>query len=194
MTERVQSLRASFVAWLAGADLSKLVFIDEAGSTVAMTRTYARAPRGVRAVDDVPRNRGNVISMIGALTIEGMVAMMTIEGGTDGDVFEAYLRGVLAAKVPRGSVLVLDNAGAHKVKRVLDLACEFGWEVKFLPPYSPDFNPIELAWSKLKELLRSAKARTREALDLAIKIAMAAITPEDAAAWARKCGYAVQAA
>ena len=169
-----------------------LVFIDEAGSTISMTRTYARAPRGQRAIDDVPRNRGNVISMIGALTTTGLAAMMTIEGGTSHEVFVAFIKHVLAKVLRPGMTVVLDNAGAHKVTAVLDAFRELGVRVKFLPPYSPDLNPIELAWSKLKEFLRSAKARTREALDLAIDAGMKAITVRDSRNWIRKCGYAIQ--
>lgn len=175
-----------------GIDPADLAFIDEAGSTVAMTRLHARAPVGERAVDDVPRNRGTVISMIGALTLDGLVAMMTVEGGTDGDVFHAYVREVLGPALRPGMTVVLDNAGAHKVAQVREAVHALGCRLRFLPPYSPDLNPIELAWSKLKELLRSAKARCRETLDAAIRGAMAAITPSDARNWTRHCGYAIQ--
>lgn len=174
-------------------DPEDLVFIDEAGSTIAMTRTYARAPRGDRAVDDVPRNRGDVITMIGALTTAGLVAMMTIEGGTCRHVFHAFVEQVLAPVLRPGMIVVIDNAGAHKVREVIEAMLACGVKVKFLPPYSPDLNPIELAWSKLKEFLRAKKARTRDALDAAIAAGMKAISIGDSRNWIRGCGYAIQA-
>ena len=172
---------------------NQLVFLDEAGSTIAMTREYARAPRGERAHDSIPRNRGTVTTMLGAITLEGMTAMMTIEGGTCKEVFLAFVEQVLVPTLEPGDFVVLDNLGAHRSRRALDAIRNAGATPVFLPPYSPELNPIELAWSKLKGMLRDYKARTREALDEAIARAMPRITTKDAAGWFRHCGYAVEA-
>ena len=146
------------------------MFLDEAGSNIAMTREYARAPVGERAHDKVPRNRGTVTTMLGALTVEGITAMMTIEGAT---VFTVYVEQVLVPTLEPGDYVFLDNLGAHKTRRALDAIRRAGATPVFLPPYSTDLNPIENAWSKLKTLLKEAKARTCEALDEAIAWAMA---------------------
>lgn len=171
---------------------NQLVFLDEAGSTIAMTREYARAPRGERAHDYIPRCRGTVTTMLGAMTLEGMTALMTIEGGTCADVFVTYVEKVLAPTLEPGDYVVLDNLGAHRSRRALKAIRRAGATPVFLPPYTPELNPIELAWSKLKQLLRDAKARTREALDEAIAQALPRITGRDAHAWFRHCGYAVE--
>ncbi len=166
-------------------DPDDLVFIDEAGSTIAMTRQRARDPRGERAVDRVPRNRGDVITNIGALTTAGLVRTMTNEGGTCRPVFLGFVNQVLAGVLLPGMTVVLDNAGAHKVSEAIH-ACRA--MVTLLPPYSPDLNPIELAWSKLKKFLRSAKARTRAAPDDAIAAGMEEICRTDSRNWIRYCG------
>ena len=127
--------------------------------------------------------------MIGSLTLEGMTSMMTIEGGTDTDVFLAYVREILGPTLREGDIVVMDNLPAHRAESVRDAIHGFGAFVKFTPPYSPEFNPIELAWSKLKEWLRACKARCRESLDDAIKAAMKAITTSDALGWFEHCGY-----
>lgn len=168
------------------------MFIDEAGSTIAMTRDYGRAPRGKRTSDSAPRNRGTVTTILGALTLAGLEATMTVEGGTDGDVYVAFLEEVLAPKLQEGDLVVMDNAGAHKDPRVREVLARYGAKAVYLPPYSPDLNPIEMAWSKLKSFLRTAKARTIEALNLAIAMGMEIITPDDAVGWFRHCGYSGQ--
>jgi transposase len=154
-----------------------------------MTRDYARAPIGERAHGSVPRNRGEVTTMIGALDVRGVRAMMTVEGGTDTEVFEAFLERVLVRKLRPGDIVVLDNLGAHKPETVRRLIEAAGARLLFLPPYSPDLNPIELCWSKLKAALKDFGARTRDALDEAIKRAMDLIGADDAAAWFKHCGY-----
>lgn len=167
----------------------RLVFLDESGSTVAMTRTHARAPLGERTADAVPRNRGTVTTILSALTIDGLDATMTVEGGTDREVFVAYVEQVLLPILCSGDLVVMDNAAAHKDARVKALLESVGAKPLYLPPYSPELNPIELAWSKLKAFLRTAKARTVDALNDAIAQGMRTITPEDAAGWFRHCGY-----
>ena len=188
---RIQELRRRFVEIAKDLDPSRLVFIDEAGSHIAMTREYARAPRGERAHGTVPRNAGTVTTMIGALDLWGVRAMMTVEGATDAEVFETFVERVLARKLRPGDIVVLDNVGAHRTERVRELIRAVGASVLYLPPYSPDMNPIELCWSKLKGLLRAFGARTRDALDAAVRRAMDLIDRHDAAGWFRHCGYQV---
>lgn len=143
-------------------------------------------------MDSVPRNRGTVLTMIGALTLDGLTAMMTVEGGTSGDVFVAYVKHVLLPELRPGDIVVMDNLGAHKDVRVRPLIESAGAFVKYLPPYSPDLNPIEMAWSKVKQFLRTAKARSREALETALRWAMDITTASDAEGWFNECGYPVQ--
>lgn len=157
-----------------------------------MTRQYARSPRGERAHGAVPRNAGTITTMIGALDVNGVRALMTVEGATDGEVFETFIERMLLRKLKPGDVVVLDNVGAHKTAEVRRLIRAAGARVLFLPPYSPDLNPIELCWSKLKALLRDFGARTRDALDDAIRRAMDLIDRHDASAWFSHCGYSGQ--
>jgi transposase len=154
-----------------------------------MTRDYGRAPRGQRVLGSVPRNRGEVTTMIGALGIKGIRALMTVEGGTDADVFEAFVEQFLVRKLQPGDIVVLDNVGAHKPTRIRALVEAAGARLIFLPPYSPDLNPIELGWSKLKGILKDFGARTRDALDAAIRRGIDLIGADDARAWFTHCGY-----
>lgn len=168
------------------------MFIDETGSNLAMARHYARAPRGQRAIDQVPRNRGGPITVIGALTSSGACAFMSVDGGTDTLVFQAYVDHVLVPELEPGDIVVMDNLAAHKadsVRRSIEAA---GCSVVFQSPYSPDLNPIEMAWSKIKVFLRGARARSREALDMSLRWAMELITADDALGWFRHCGVGLQ--
>jgi transposase len=168
------------------------LFLDESGVTTQMTRLWGRAPRGERIAEATPQGHWKVLTTLGAMSLRGIEAVMTVESATDGDVFLAYLEQVLCPKLKAGDVVVMDNLSAHKVKGVRELIAASGAELLYLPPYSPDFNPIEKAWSKLKQWLRAAKARTAEELDQAITEALKAITADNAAAWFRHCGYRVQ--
>ena len=168
------------------------MFLDESGASTQLTRNYGRAPGGERVPEGTPHSRWHTLTMLAALTTQGLQAPMTIEAPTDGDVFLAYLEQVLCPQLRPGQVVIMDNLSAHKVAGVQPLIAATGARLIYLPPYSPDFNPIEQAWSKLKQLLRAAKARTAEALDLAITEALKAITADNAAAWFRHCGYALQ--
>jgi len=155
-----------------------------------MTRLRARAPRGKRAYGKVPRNRGRNTTLIASITLEGgMGESVAIEGATDAEAFEAYVERFLAPRLEEGQVVVLDRLGAHRTGRVRELIEARGAELLFLPAYSPDLNPIEEAFSKIKQLVRKAGARTREALIEAIARALAAVTPEDAAGWFGHAGY-----
>ncbi len=177
--------------WLASHfDARRLVFVDESGFHTSMTRLRARAPKGKRAYGTVPRNRGKNTTLIAAITLEGaMGESMTVEGATDSEAFEAYVEHFLAPSLEKGQVVVLDGLGAHRTEKVRELIEARGADLVFLPSYSPDLNPIEEAFSKIKTLVRKVGAREREALVEAIGRALAAVTPEDAASWFAHAGY-----
>jgi transposase len=169
------------------------VFVDESGFNTSMTRLRARAPRGKRAYGKVPRNRGKNTTLIAAITLEGgMGESVAIEGATDAEAFEAYVEHFLAPTLKEGQVVVLDGLGAHRTDKVRELVETTGAELVFLPSYSPDLNPIEEAFSKIKTIVRKAGARTREALLEAIARALSAVRPEDAAGSFVHAGYKPQ--
>ena len=174
-------------------DARRLVFVEESGFHTSMRRhsLRARAPRAERAYGKVPRNRGKNETLIASITFKGAVgASMTIEGATDAAAFEAYyVEHFLAPTLEKGQVVVLDGLGAHRTDRVRELIEARGADLVFLPSYSPDLNPIEEAFSKIKNIVRKAQARTREALVEAIAIAISALTLEDVAGWFAHCGY-----
>lgn len=177
---------------IAPLNAERFKFIDESGTNIAMTRLFGRAPRGERVVGSVPQNYGENVTMLAALSTAGISAVMTVEGATDGEVFRTYVEWVLAPTLRAGDIVVLDNLGAHKAQGVREaIECQ-GARLIYLPPYSPDLNPIERCWSKIKTYLRAAKARTREALEEAIRQALATVTESDAQAWFKHCGYALR--
>ena len=157
-----------------------------------MTRQYGRAPRGERVVGAVPQNYGANVTMLAALSRQGVGAVMTVDGATDAAVFHAYVEHVLCPTLVPGDVVIMDNLRAHKVAGIRERIEACGARLIYLPPYSPDLSPIEPCWSKLKALLRTAQARTREALDAAIQQVLAAVTASDARGWFRHCGYALR--
>ena len=157
-----------------------------------MTRLYGRAPAGERVVGAVPQNYGQNVTMLGALSVHGLHAVMTVEGATDADVFRTYVKQVLGPTLTPGDIVVMDNLRAHKAVGVQQAIARRGARLLYLPPYSPDLAPIEPCWSKVKTALRKAKARTREALETAIAGILVTITPADAWGWFRHCGYALQ--
>jgi transposase len=169
-----------------------LKFVDESGVNLAMTRLYGRAPTGERVIGSVPQNYGPNVTMLGALGVHGLHAVMTVDGATDTDVFRTYVKQVLGPTLRPGDIVVMDNLRAHKAVGVQQALARRGARLLYLPPYSPDLSPIEPCWSKVKTALRTAKARTREALDRAITGALATITDADAQGWFRHCGYALR--
>lgn len=177
---------------IAPLDVERFKFVDESGVHLAMTRLYGRAPKGVRVIDAVPQNYGPNVTMLGALGLHGIDAVMTVDGATDTEVFLAYLKHVLAPTLRPGDIVVMDNLRTHNVDGVQHSIENRGARLLYLPPYSPDLSPIEHCWSKLKTALRTAKARTREALDTAITHALTTVTVSDAYSWFTDCGYAVQ--
>jgi transposase len=170
-----------------------LVFIDETGSHLGLVRLYARAPRGARAVGRAPRNRGRARTTITALTLDGIGRGLLVEGGVSTAAFEAYVEHLLAPTLRPGQIVVLDNLRQHQGERTRAAIEARGAELWFLPGYSPDLTPIEEAFAKLKALLRTAAARTHEALAAAIWAALRAITPADAHGYFTHCGYSALA-
>lgn len=189
--ERVRLRRLEYQTEIGLEMVGRLKFLDEAGSKLAMTRTYGRAAPGERIYEATPQNYGENISMLAAVSLSGISAPMTIDGAVDGLVFRAYVKEVLAPTLSEGEVVVMDNLSAHKVKGVRELIEARGARLIYLPPYSPDLNPIEKCWSKIKTYLRAAKARTREALEGALREALELVTAKDAAGWFASCGYPV---
>ena len=157
-----------------------------------MTRNYARAPRGQRVKEATPQGHWQILTMLAALTVRGLEAPMTIAEPTDGDIFLAYLEQVLCPRLRPGQVVIMDNLSAHKVAGVRELIEAAGARLLYLPPYTPDLNPLEPAWSKVKQILRALKARTGETLENAVAQGLAAITPENAMAWFSYCGYGLR--
>jgi transposase len=188
-TERVQQARRDYQEMISKLDLKRFKFIDESGVNIAMTRLYGRAPRGERVIGSVPQNYGSNITMLASLGASGLGELMTVDGATDGLVFRVYVERVLCPSLRRGDIVVMDNLGAHKVSGVREAIEGRGAKLIYLPPYSPDLSPIEKCWSKIKTKLRNIGARTREALDAAIKQAISTITESDALAWFTHCGY-----
>ncbi len=189
----MKALRAAFLAHRPKLDPARTFFIDETGSTTAMARDYARARRGERVHDEIPRNYGDVITIVGALTANGLTALFTYRGGTTKEAFVTYVREVLVPELEPGDAVVLDNLAAHKDQRVRELIENAGAKLYFLPPYSPDLNPIELAWSWVKRWLKTARARTESAVNFALRLAMDMVDAETASRWIRHCGYENQA-
>jgi transposase len=171
-------------------DAKRLVFLDECGSHIALTPLYARAPRGQRARDCVPRNRGKNTTLMATLSLEGIGASMLIEGAANAAAFEASIEQVLVPSLQAGQIVVMDNLPGHKGARVRELIEGKGCQLLFFPAYSPDLSPIEETFSKLKAFRRRAKARTREALQEAIRQALLTVTSQDACGWFEHCGYA----
>lgn len=187
-------------------DPSRLKFIDESGVNISMTRLYGRAQRGERVLGSVPHDHGPNVTIIGSMGLDGIVAAMSFvrlleryiiglrifgEGAVNGDIFRVFVDQVLAPTLCEGDVVVMDNLPSHKVKGIEEAIESRGASLVYLPPYSPDYSPIEECWSKVKAWLRKIKARTLEALDDAIVDAFDQVTTSDAAGWFTHCGYAV---
>ena len=190
-TEANQERRAGFLEKIHSTPLDKLIFLDESGVTTSMTRLYARCLGGRRIHEATPGSHWKIMTILGAMSTRGMIATMTIEEATDTEIFLAYLDHVLCPQLRPGDVVVMDNLSSHKVKGVRERIESAGAELLYLPPYSPDLNPIEKAWSKLKLLLRSVKARTKDVLDQAITDLLPQITHDNAKAWFKHSGYGV---
>jgi len=173
-------------------DAKRLVFLDESGVNRSMTRRYGRAGRGERVIDSAPVNRGPNVTLIAAMSLAGVIAPMQVELATSGDVFLAYLDQVLCPVLRQGDVVLMDNLPAHKVQGVRARIEAQGATVLYLPRYSPEYNPVEQLWSKIKAVLRRLKARTSVALDEAITLAFESVSASDAKGWFAHCGYRIK--
>ena len=179
-------------AWAGAAprfDPAALVFLDETWATTAMARTRGRAPRGERLVCTAPHGRWRTTTFLCGLRAEGLVAPLVLDGAIDGPAFLAWVERMLAPALRPGDTVVADNLGSHKVAGVREAIEARGASLLHLPPHSPDLNPIQLAFSKLKRLLRAAAARTADALCDAIASALGQFTPAECAGCLRHCGY-----
>lgn len=181
-----------FLENLQQEDVIRFVFVDETSTNLTYCRRYGRAPAGRRVDQAVPLHAGPNVTLIAALTPDGLGALLSVDGAVNGDVFAAYLDQVLGPTLQPGDVVVLDNLSVHKVAGLDEIARKYGARLLYLPPYSPDFNPIELAFSKIKTWLRAAQARTRDLLEDAIRDAAGWVTEQDAKNWFDHCGYHVQ--
>ena len=173
----------------AAVEPQKLLFVDECGLHTSLAPICGYAPKGERLHLSVPRNRGKNTTLLSSMTIGGMGPSLAVEGATTARVFEAYVEKALAPSLRTGQVVVMDNLGAHRPKRIRELIEQRGCELLYLPAYSPDYNPIEEAFAKIKDLLRRAAARSKEALIEAMGAALSAITAADARGFFEHAGY-----
>ena len=187
--ERDEAARAAWREEAAALDPAALVFVDETSTNTAMTRRRARAPRGERAAGRAPRNHGPNVTLLAALTPEGIGPALAVPGAVDGAAFVLYAERVLAPSLRPGQVVVLDNLSAHKHEDARAAVEAAGCRLLFLPAYSPDFNPIELAFAKVKERLRAAAERTFDGLVAATGAAVDAVTTADARGFFAHCGF-----
>lgn len=154
-----------------------------------MTRLRGRSRRGLRLHACAPCGRWTTTTVISSVRLDGTTACMTVDGATNAEVFRAYVEKVLLPTLRPGDIVVMDNLGAHKNKQTLALIEAAGAEVLFLPPYSPDFNPIEMMWSKLKAILRKIEPRDPDEIVEAVAHALSRITPQNVLGWFSHCGY-----
>jgi transposase len=190
-SERDEKARHKFRNLTGALAVGKYIFIDEMGSNLGLTRLYGRAAPGPRVHDSVPGDRGGNVSTIGALGLDGMRTGLSVPGPIDGDTMLFFVEELLVPTLHRGDIVLMDNNPIHKLDDIEDAIEAAGAWVLFLPTYSPDLNPIENCWSKVKALLRSLKPRTLPDLLEALTEAFASITVHDILGWFRHCGYRV---
>lgn len=185
----MKRLREIWAQCVPGVDLDKLVFLDESGVNTAMFRRYGRCPRGERLVDAAPAAHWQSNTLLAAVRLDGVVAPMVLDGPVNGESFAGYIERSLVPELAPGDIVVMDNLPAHKGQRVAAAIEGAGCRLVYLPPYSPDFNPIEPMWSKVKSVVRKAAARTFDGLVDAVKAALQSITPADCEGYFEHCGY-----
>jgi transposase len=189
-SERDEFLRAAWRVVVSGRlDARRFVFVDECSTNTSLSPIYGWSRRGQRVCFEAPRNWGANVTLLSSMTLEGMGPSLAVEGSTTKAVFETYVDRVLAPSLSPGQIVVMDNLSSHKGPRIRELIVGRGCKLIYLPPYSPDLNPIEEAFAKLKVLLRKAGARTREALLEAMGRALDAVTPSDARGYFEHRGY-----
>jgi transposase len=189
--ERDEAARAIFREVIAQLKAEEVVVVDESGSRIGMVPLYGRAPSGQRVYDRVIQNYGRNVTLLASMSVEGMQAAMTIEGAVNDAVFEAFIEKVLLPTLVPGQIVVMDNLPSHKSERVEQLIRQAGGQVLFLPAYSPDFSPIEEAFSKLKAFLRRCRCQTIPALIAAIGRGLDKVTASDAKGWFDHAGFIV---
>jgi len=187
----VKRQRTLFQKAVASLDAVQFKFLDESSVNLSLTRLYGRAAPEQRVVDQVPLPSGPQTTTLAVIGLTGVTAPLMLSGAVNGTVFYGYIAQCVAPTLPPGDVLFMDNLPAHKIAGIEALIEAQGARLIYLPPYSPDFNPIELAWSKVKATLRRLKARTLPELIEALKQALLAITPQDIQSWFAHCGYAI---
>jgi transposase len=185
----VKEKRAAWRERMPGLDPKKLVFIDETGANTKLTRRYGRAPRGQRLVDAVPHGHWKTTTFVAALRSEGLVAPMVIDGAMNGDLFVAYAQQVLVPTLRAGDIVVMDNLASHKRVAAVQAIERAGGSVVYLPPYSPDLNPIELAFAKVKGRLRAAELRTIDKVEDFFGTVHDAFTTQECRNYIRHAGY-----
>lgn len=185
----MKTQREIWEACLPGLDLSRLVFLDECGINTLMARFLGRCPQGKRLVASSPAAYWQTTTLVSAVRLDGVIAPMMLPASINGDSFAGYVEQFLVCELTRGDIVIMDNLPSHKSQRVTDAIEGAGCTLVYLPPYSPDFNPIENMWSKVKACLRKAGARTFEALVDAVRDALLAVTPEDCNGYFEHCGY-----
>jgi len=189
-SERDEFLRAAWRVLVCGrVDGRRFVFVDECSTNTSLSPIYGWSRRGQRVCFEAPRNWGANVTLLSSMTLAGMGPSLAVEGATTKVVFEAYVERVLAPTLKPGQIVVMDNLSSHKGSRIRELIEARGCELLYLPPYSPDLNPIEEAFAKLKALLRKAGARTREALLEALGRALEAVSASDARGFFEHRGY-----
>lgn len=184
ITERLLYLLVSLIL-----NPKDLVFVDETGTNLSMARTYARGEKGERAHSVKPVSKGKLLTLIGAVSLDGMIASMTVEGGTKKETFITYISDVLVPELKPGNVVIMDNLSAHKSDTIKELIESVGAKLLYLPRYSPDLSPIELCWSKLKSYLKKKAPRNNELLQLYIKEALELITIDNIKSYFYHCSY-----
>lgn len=188
-TERVMKLRLEYWEKVKHIDPKNLVFLDETGVLLGLTRTHARSQRGTRAYAVKPFYRGQKVTVIGAISLTQVVALMTIDNSMDSQVFEVFIEKFLVPQLWSGAVVVMDNLPAHKVDSIKPMIESVGASILCLSPYSPDFNPIELWWSQLKSLLRQFSPTTTKMVDTIIAVALDLMNPQHLKNWFTNCCY-----
>jgi transposase len=188
-TERDEAKRRTWIRLIRNVDARRLVFIDESGANITLARRYGRAPRDERCYGSAPRNYDENLTLFASLSLEGMQAAMLLDGAADGVSFQVYVERILIPTLRPRQLVVMDNLSVHKRPAIRTAIEAAGCRVLFLPSYSPDFNPIEQAFSKIKAYLRRMGARTKESLEAAIGEALDLVTTSDATGYFRHCGY-----
>ena len=189
--ERDETKRKRFQQQVGGFDPCAFIFLDEMGCNLALTRRYGRAAPGAQVRDAVPGDRGGTVATIGALDLRGFRTGLSVPGAIDGETMVVFIEELLASTLKRGDLVFMDNCPIHKMEKIEDIIEACGAGVLFLPSYSPDLNPIEHGWSKVKTRLRRLKPRTLEAVLAALVDAFATVTTQDIHGWFRHCGYRV---